>query len=376
MTAEIANPALRARPSRRVPARRALFALPAAAALLAGLDGALSLLGVWSPGPGTRTAEFHGMLMTLGFVGAFIALERAVALRRRTGYLAPAGLAAGALLLLAPHLRIAGTVLLVAGSAALVVVYIGLWRRRYDQAVLVQALGAVLATGAAIGALGGVPVESLVPWLAGFLVLTVAGERLELARLRMPAAAERVLVSLAASVACSALVALLWPAFTFCFGIALGGVAVWLVRYDVARHTVRAVEPARFMARAMLAGQAWLGVAAAVWLVADTTDGSSPAYDASAHAVFLGFTMSMVMAHAPVILPAVAAVPLAFHRGMYLPLLLLHVGLVVRLWLGDALGIRAAWQAGGVLTVLALLGFLLTAGWSLTRRLPEPGGAA
>ena len=357
------------KPVRRAPAPRALLAVPAAAALLAGLDGALSLLGVWSPAPGARTAQVHGLLMVLGFVGAFIALERAVALRRRGGYLAPSALAAGALVLLAPHGRHAGAALLVVGSAALVGVYAQLWRRRYDQAVLVQGLGAVLALGATVCVLGGVPVRSLVPWLAGFLVLTVAGERLELARLRMPATAERVLVLLAASLAGAALVTLLWPALTFCFGLPLAGLALWLARYDVARHTVRAGEPARFMARAMLAGQAWLAVAAAVWLVADT-GGSPAAYDAAAHAVFLGFTMSMVMAHAPVILPAVAAVPVTFHRGLYVPLLVLHAGLVVRLWLGDALGVRVAWQTGGVLTVLALLAFLGTVGWSLTRRHP------
>ncbi|GAB1516878.1 hypothetical protein [Actinophytocola sp. KF-1] len=376
MTAEVANPPRTTRTPRRVPARRALLALPAAAALLAGLDGALSLLGVWSPGPGTRTADVHGTLMTLGFVGAFVALERAVALRRRAGYLAPACLAAGALLLLAPHLRTAGAALFVAGSAVLVAVYVQLWRRRYDAAVLVQGLGAVLALGATVCSLGGVPLASLVPWLAGFLVLTIAGERLELARLRMPAMAERTLLLLAASVACSALTALLWPSFTVGFGIALGGVTSWLFRYDIARHTVRAEDPARFMALSMLAAQAWLGVAAAVWLVADTAGGSSPAYDASVHAVFLGFTMSMVMAHAPVILPAVSGMPLSFHRATYVPLLLLHLGLVVRLWLGDALGVRAAWQTGGVLTVLALLGFLVVVGWSLIRRRPEPGGVA
>ena len=37
-----------------------------------------------------------------------------------------------------------------------------------------------------------------------------------------------------------------------------------------------------------------------------------PAYDAVVHAVFLGFTLSMIMAHAPVILPAVLRRPLPY----------------------------------------------------------------
>ncbi|WP_286901530.1 hypothetical protein [Thermocrispum sp.] len=361
------------------PARRALFAIPAAAALFTGLDGALSLLGVWSPIPGEGTAEAHGVLMTVGFVGTLIALERAVAARRRAAFCAPALLSTGALLMLAPHARDAGALLLVLGAAALVAVYVVLWQRRHDQAVEVQGLGAVLALGAAICLLGGVPVGQLVPWLAGFLVLTIAGERLELAALHMPPQAGRMLVLGAAAVACGALIALLWPVFTFCFGIALAGVAVWLIRHDVARRTVRARGPARFMALAMLAGQAWLAVAAGLWLVAGrstVSDALAEALrDATAHAVFLGFAMSMVMAHAPVVLPAVARIPLPFHRGMYLPLLLLHGGLVVRLWLGDALGIRLAWQAGGVVTVLSLVGFLAVVAWSVLRGGTKRGAA-
>ncbi|WP_028850322.1 hypothetical protein [Thermocrispum municipale] len=364
MTAEVAATSTSIAASRPW---RAVFAVPAVAALLAGLDGALSLLGVWSPVPGDRTAEAHGSLMTLGFLGTLIALERAVALRRRAAYSAPACLSAGALLMLAPHTRTAGAVLLVVGAAVLVAVYGALWRRRYDQAVVVQGLGAVLALGAAICLLGGVPVQSVVPWLAGFLVLTIAGERLELATLHMPPHAGRALVLLAASVGCGALIALLWPASTVLFGVVLAGTAAWLVRFDVARRTVRAGEPARFMACAMLAGQAWLVVAASLWLVTDPASTSEAVYDATTHAVFLGFAMSMVMAHAPVILPAVVRIPLSHHRGMYLPLLLLHAGLVVRLWLGDALGLRLAWQVGGVVTVLSLLGFLAAVGWSLIR---------
>src|SRR5690606_5394227 len=269
--------------------------------------------------------------------------------------------------MLAPHTRTAGAVLLVVGAAVLVAVYGALWRRRYDQAVVVQGLGAVLALGAAICLLGGVPVQSVVPWLAGFLVLTIAGERLELATLHMPPHAGRALVLLAASVGCGALIALLWPASTVLFGVVLAGTAAWLVRFDVARRTVRAGEPARFMACAMLAGQAWLVVAASLWLVTAAAWASEAVEDARTRAVLLGFAMWVVMAHAPVILPAVGRIPRSPHRGMYLRLLLLHAGLVVRLWLGDALGLRLAWQVGGVVTVLSLLGFLAAVGWSLIR---------
>lgn len=360
MTATLLPAAEPTSPSTRRPrvAGRTLLALPAGACLLAGLAGGLSLLGVWSPAP-SRTGPAHGVLMTLGFVGALIALERAAALRRGPGYLAPAALGVGALLHLSARTEPLGAGLLVVGTVALVAVYHRLWLRQRDDAVLVQTLGAVLAVGAAVGWLGGVATEAVVPWLAGFLVLTISGERLELARLEMPPSAGRLLVWLSAALATTVLATLLWPVAGPLLGLAVAGLAGWLVRHDVARRLVRTAGATRFMAVCMLAGQAWLAVAAGVWLLGDPA-GGGPAYDAAAHAVFLGFTMSMVLAHAPVILPVVARVQLPYRPAMYLPLGLLQVGLLIRLWLGDALGSTAAWQLGGVLTVAALVVFVAT----------------
>jgi hypothetical protein len=347
----------RAVTGRSRPATRALLAVPAVACLLLGLDGALKLLDVWSPAPAARTGSAHGLLMTLGFVGALIALERAAALRRPLGYAAPVALAGGAVLHLGTRTERLGSALLLVGTVVLVLVYRQLWRRQRDDAVLVQALGAVLAVGGAIGWLGGVPVAAIVPWLAGFLVLTIAGERLELARLGMPASAGSLLMLVAAAVAVSALSLLLWPSAGPLFGLALALVVGWLVRHDVARRTVRSAGLPQYSAISMLTGQVWLGVAAGVWLLGDPSTGGA-AYDAAVHAVFLGFTMSMVMAHAPIILPVVARVRLPFHRALYVPLSLLQLGLVIRLWPGDTLGITWAWQVGGVLTVLALVAFM------------------
>jgi hypothetical protein len=82
----------------------------------------------------------------------------------------------------------------------------------------------------------------------------------------------------------------------------------------------------------------------------------------------------MVMAHAPVILPAVLRRPLAYHPALLGPLALLHASLALRLWVGDALGHPMAWQVGGVLNIVALLGFLTTAAWAVGRRPRREGG--
>jgi hypothetical protein len=218
-------------------------------------------------------------------------------------------------------------------------------------------------------------VSVLLPWLVGFVVLTIGGERLELARLEMGPGAGTTLLLLAAALLAGIVAALLWPATGApLLGLALLVLVGWLARHDVARRTVRSTGLPRFSAGCMLAGYAWLGVAGVLWLVGAAAPGG-PGYDAVVHAVFLGFTLSMIMAHAPVILPAVLRRPLPYSPVLMVPALLLHASLVLRLWLGDALGVAAARQWGGALNIAAVLLFVLLAAASVVRA-AAPGPAA
>ena len=363
----------RSTPSGRAPlSPRVVLLAPAGVALLAGLDAALMLLGLPAPVRVDRLPEVHGMLMVLGFVGTLIAVERAVALRQPLGFAAPVLLGLGAVVLLSPAPLLVGRCLLMAGTAALVALYLPLWHRQRDEAVLVQALGAVLALGSAALWLGGVPVPRLVPWLVGFVVLTIAGERLELARIAMGRSAGSRLVLLASGLMAGVVAALLWPRpGTALLGVALLGLTGWLASNDVARRTIHSSGLTRYMAGCMLAAYCWLGVAGAVWLLGGPAlDGVR--YDAVVHAVFLGFALSMVMGHAPVILPAVLRRPLPYHPALIGPAALLHVSLALRLWVGDALGSHGAWVTGGVLNILAVLSFLVVALGSTVRGNQRP----
>jgi hypothetical protein len=341
--------------------------LPAALALLIGVDAGLDMLGVWAPLRSGHVDDVHGILLVLGFVGTLIAAERAVALGHPLGYAAPVALGVGGLLLVVPRTSGTGSTLMVLGTAALVGLYVPLWRRQRDDAVLVQALGAVLALGGVVLWRGGVPVSEVLAWLAGFLVLTIAGERLELARLAMTATAARDLVLLAFGLCLGSVAMLLWPVpGAVVFGLLLLGISGWLVRHDVARRTIRSGGLPRYMAACMLSGQVWLTIAAGIWVLAGPVTSGAP-YDAVVHAVFLGFTMTMVMAHAPVILPAVTRVRLPYHPAMYGPVALLQLSLVLRLWLGDALGVDLAREVGGIGNAVALLSFFAVALWAATR---------
>src|SRR5699024_11915912 len=92
--------------------------------------------------------------------------------------------------------------------------------------------------------------------------------------------------------------------------------------------------------------------------------------------VFLGFGMSMVMAHAPVILPAVLRIQLPYHPMLWAPLTALHTGMVVRS-AGVCTDNAPLWQAGGVATIISILLLALSAAAlavraGLTRKVVTP----
>ncbi len=351
----------------RKPAFRMLFLLPAGAALLVGLNAGLQLLGADAPVKLDRFPQIHGMLLVLSFVGTVIALERSVALGKAAGYLSPALLGMAGLVMISPLPLVAGKLVLLAGTIAMVLVYIPLWRRQRDNVVLIQVLGGVAAVGAAALWVRVPSLAILLPFLICFVVLTIAGERLELARIGIASPrAEPLLTSLAFAMTAAAVATLLWPAAGYpLFGLSLLAMVAWLAGYDAARKTIRGQGLPRYIAACLLAGYGWLAIAGAVLaLHSQTLTGAS--YDVVLHSVFLGFTISMIMAHAPVILPAVLRKPLPYTELFWVPAGLLHLSLLVRLGLGDAAGIHGAWVTGGVLNVIAILLFAVMALWQAT----------
>ncbi|MEH1017322.1 hypothetical protein V6U90_30055 [Micromonospora sp. CPCC 206060] len=342
-----------------VPVRWRLPALAAAAgALLAGLYAGLLLLGTPVPTPPVAVEKVHGPLMVLGFVGTLIALERAVALGARWALLAPTCSGLGGLVLVATGPTLAGKTLLMAASVVLLGIYRALWRRQPTAALLAQAVGAFAWYAATLLWLAGYQVAEIVPWLTVFVVATIAGERLELAHVALSHPhAERWFLTATAALLASATAATLWPATgAHLFGAGLLAVTAWLAVFDVARHTVRARALPRYIAVGLLAGYGWLAVAGVLWAGAGPAS-NGPRYDAAVHAVFLGFVMSMIFVHAPVILPAVLRRPLPYHRLLYAPLVVLHTSLLVRVGPGDAGGMEQMWRWAGVVNVAAVLGF-------------------
>lgn len=335
--------------------------MPAAALLLLGIDAGLVLLGVPMPVIFERLPELHAPLLVFGFLGTLISLERAVALRAAWAHSAPALLAAGALVTLTPLPVIVGKAIVVCGLTVHLFQYRAIWMRQPMTATAVQGLGAASGLTAALAWCGGVPPAHLVPMFAAFLVLTIVGERLELARVAAPGIrAERTLFAIASTFALAALLSLVVPAIAIpVAGLGLVSMVGWLLRYDIARVTVRREGLPRYIAVCLLVGYGWLLVAGVGWILGGAQS-EGPLYDATTHAIFLGFVITMVMAHAPLILPAVLGVTIPYHLALYVPVALLQAALLTRVVGGDAWGNIVALRVGGIGAAVAMLLFAAT----------------
>jgi hypothetical protein len=323
-------------------------------ALLGALGGGLVRLG-WSLPSTPALVEFHGPLMVAGFLGTVIGLERAVALGRLWAYAAPLASSLGALALAAG--APGGPWLMTLGSAVMVLVFAEILKRQMALFTIVMALGAVSWLAGQVFWLAGWPIHRVVFWWAGFLVLTIAGERLELTRLlRFDAKSDAaLLIVIIALLVGLALTSIAPDAGVRLTGVALMTLAVWLGIFDIARRTVWTSSLTRFIAVALLSGYVWLGVAGLLALCSGHVS-AGPQYDAILHALFLGFVFSMIFGHAPIIFPAVSGLSVPYRPTFYVHLGLLHASLALRVF-GDLVPWLSGRQWGGLLNGLAIVIF-------------------
>ena len=337
------------------PVQRAPLLALAFLALVAGVGAGLARLGYPMPDFAARASAWHGALMIGGFFGVVIALERAVAIGRPWAYLGPLLGGAGGGALIAGFV-VPGAWLLLACSLVLVGASFDVVRRQFKSFTLTLALGAACWTIGNARFATGAAVHDVVTWWLAFLILTIAGERLELSRFVPTSSLAKRAFAAIVAVIFVALVGGAGPAWARVFGAALVALAAWLFGNDIARRTVRKPGLTRFIAVCLLSGYAWLAVGGVTLLVTGLVPGAR-SYDAIVHALALGFVFSMVFGHAPIILPAVLRVPLPYTRWFYAPLMLLHGSLALRVT-GDALA-RFDWiRAGGLLNALALAAFI------------------
>jgi hypothetical protein len=330
----------------------------AAGSLLVGLWVGLARLGLTLPGGMPALAEFHGALMISGFLGTVISLERAVAIGRWWSYAAPVLSAIGAAALVVGAPVFASGTFLLAGIAltfnsGTVVV------RQPALFTVILTVAAACWVGGTLVWINGAPAADVAGWGLAFLVLTIAAERLELSRLLSPPRSSQLTFILAAALIIIGVARgeLAGESAPFS-GVGLLAVTVWLIRHDIALRTIRLAGQARFSAACLLAGYFWLGLAGLVLLVAPP-GATAFSYDAAVHAIAIGFVLSMIFGHAPIILPAVTGLRVRYSAAVYGPLVVLHLSVLLRIAadLFEHVEMRAF---SGPITIIAFAGYAAT----------------
>ncbi len=330
----------------------------AALALLAlffGLWAGLLRIG-WAFPSFASLALAHGPLMVSGFLGVLIPLERAVAIRQRWMFGVPLCSGIGWIMLfLFPPL---GALLMNLGSLGMLAILWVMWRREPQLHTLTLLLGGAAWVIGNLLWLAGQPIYRVVPWWMAFLLLTIAGERLELQRVLRPAGWKHQLFLILIGGIClsTLLTAVELNLASRLLGLFLLGLSLWFLRFDLAIRNLKHPAPlTRYIAMALASGFLWQGLSGLLFLFYGAVY-AGPTYDAVLHSFFVGFVFAMIFGHAPMIFPALLGKQARFSSLLYFPLGLLHLSLILRV-VGDWTMQASARQWGGLLNALAILLF-------------------
>lgn len=346
------------------------FLILAILALLAGLWAGLMRLGWQLPVLTPSLAMLHGPLMISGFLGTLITLERAVAMKQKWMYLAPLLAGLGWLVTLLVQTLPLGPILLTLASLGGVAILTEITRREFALHTVTMLVGALTWFVGNLLWLFGWQIFQVVLFWQAFLVLTIAGERLELSRVLRPTRKQQILFGGIALVLLAGVVTAAWnlQLGTRLSGLGLLLLALWSIPNDIAwRNLNHRLPLTRYIAWCLALGLVWLGIGGGLSLGLGA-QAAGPRYDAVLHAVFVGFVFSMIFGHAPIIFPAILGVPINFHSSFYIHLILLHASLALRL-----ISNYSNWQVGrmwgGLLNEAAILLFLAMTVISIRRGL-------
>jgi len=344
------------------------FLILAILGLFAALWAGLMRLGWQLPALTPSLAMAHGPLMISGFLGTLITLERAVAIRLKWMYLPPLLAGLGWLVtILIPNLPIGPILLTLAslGGAAI----LGEMTRRETALHTVTMLIGMLAwfVGNLLWLFGWQIFQVVFFWQA-FLILTIAGERVELSRVLRPTRNQQTLFGVIVVIY---LAGIILSIFNPQVGVRLTGaglllLALWSLRNDLAWRNLKHRLPlTRYIAWCLALGFIWIGVGGGVNLIFGAQV-AGPRYDAELHVIFVGFVMSMIFGHAPIIFPAVLGIPINFQPAFYLQLILLHASLALRVF-ADYTNLHTLRMWGGMLNEVAILIFLAMTIYSIRK---------
>lgn len=364
----------------RLPKGRVALLLTAGLAALIGLLGALVRSNLIGGLPAVVMPDDHGVLMVFGFLGSAIGLERAVAYRGggkrhvRWCFAAPLLGGVGTLVLLVSttvfslsgsgealrYGHVVAAALWTASMAMLFAIYIAIWRRQPSGYILIQLIASMLGVAGILLWAGRIDAAVLAPSWLMFLVLTIVGERAELARSVFSGHnIEIAILMLCLLNVLMLIVQCLNPDIGYpLLGLALAALLVAMISHDIARGTWNHGGLPGFMGTCMMSAYGWGLIAACIWVFAPMS-GNGYWTDFALHALAIGFIVTMVIAHVCMIVPSIIHRPLPFHPVLWAAWTVLQLGLALRC-MGTVRNMTMLWKIGDAFSVLGMLMMMLS----------------
>lgn len=337
--------------------------------------------------PLERFYVLHSEIIVFGFLGILIMFERVIGVEvlpkdRRPITVKPMipVFAAGLLLYLAGSVLqsdavvVLGGVLMAVGSLLFAYVVWWLFFRGDHLAMYFMLLGVAALTIASLVS------THIVIWdqygfallLLSYPLLFIIGERVELTRFGSGRSGRRNFET-ALAVASTGLILLIIDTVLFPSALLLGGAAVCYlavigITYRVESMSLRRLSQIRYPINRYVSihtktAYYWITVGLALLLLRIVWTSNPFLYDAFIHSIGVGFVGTMILAHGPIILPAILKRPMISKTLSLIPLLLLTLGNLVRL-AGDLVkpfyfDIAAAIGYSGLLILVAVIAFFI-----------------
>lgn len=331
-------------------------------AMMTGIYCGIIRIGQPLPSSAYLPVGHHGLVMTGSFLGTLICLERAAVYPDKRAWLSVI-LMAMSLPFFMLHQVSYGVLCLLAGSAGYAWISFNNYIKGKQRGDLIIATGAAFQLMAyIIFMLTNSYPNAFAGWLL-FLILTIMGERLNLTRI-FPMG-KKALYEAYFWIFLLLISAIFYhQGSRIILGISLVGLAVWMLRHDIIRLNLKKGGHDHFLSLALLLAYLWLAVSGILSML---NMADSYLYDAVLHSFFVGFVLSVILAHAPVIFPGLVGIQgTPFHPVMYIWLAGLHASLVIRIY-GDLGGDFALRKVGGIYNGVFFLAYIFTVIWFIVK---------
>jgi hypothetical protein len=305
--------------------------------------------------PMTQAMGQHGLIMIGSFLGTLILIERIVAFKKYWLYLVPLinALSLPAFFFQQEQLAI---VFLLIGSTGLLAVYLMTYQKYRERYILIMMVGgALLVTGLLMLLIQNrYPVA--VPYWIGFLLLTILGERIDLAKFLPRNKIKEPMIWIFIVLFILGLFTQYHQAGHLLTGAGMVLIAFWLMKFDIVNKSIKSHGIHQYIGLTLFSGYIWLFISG-LFMVLNLD--LVYFYDALLHSFFLGFVFLMIFAHGPIIFPGVVGLSFTpFHKSLYFWTFLLNLSLLFRI-ITDLLFLNYLRQISGVMNGMILIGFFI-----------------